>query len=271
MPERYKHPPLAELVAELRWGSGNIMPTAQQSPVLLVAAGQYEEFFMRFGSKVGAHGYERVERIVPPGFPTMPFQAIYRFRQKQQTKGTTLYQVGPGMFSVNITPPYHSWREFRPVVAKGVSVLLEPETRNASEANQPFSNAILRYINSFDDRFTQGHSIPTFVRDVLGFKIELPSAVLNELAPDKEVKPYLQLAIPLRSGQQMSMLLAEGTVSGAQTVIMDITVSLEAPIPPTEVDVMAVFDAAHDVIHRVFVGTTTNLSSIMEPIEGEVT
>jgi hypothetical protein len=29
----------------------------------------------------------------------MPNQAVYRFRQKQQVAGTTLYQIGSGVFS----------------------------------------------------------------------------------------------------------------------------------------------------------------------------
>ena len=267
MAERYKHPPLVELVAELRWGSGGAVATGQSpgaNPIIL-ATGQYEEFFMRFGSKVGAHGYDLIERIVPPGFPAMPFQAVYRFRQKQQTAGTTVYQVGAGVFSANITPPYQSWEQFRPVVEKGVTVLLE--TRNAPEHQQSFSNASLRYINAFSAKFTQGLSTAAFVRDILGFKIELPRHLRDEIAPEKDAKPFLQLAIPLASGQQMALMLAEGIVGGEQAVVMDIMVNTEAPIQPREADVMAAFDSSREVIHRLFVGATEKLSPIMEPIK----
>jgi hypothetical protein len=65
----------------------------------------------------------------------------------------------------------------------------------------------------------------------------------------------------------MTLMLAEGTVSGEQAVLMDITVSTEREIPAKEADVMAAFDGAHDIIHRVFVGTAAKLSSVMEPIE----
>jgi uncharacterized protein (TIGR04255 family) len=175
MAERYRHPPLIELIAELRWGSP--LPTTQPPGGFLLGTGLHEEFFMRFGSRAGALGYERVERLVPPGFPAVPFQAIYRFRKKEPEEGTTVYQVGAGVFSANITPPYHSWREFRPVVEEGVRILLE--TRNPSEKEMPFTSASLRYIDAFGNKFTEGRSTGAFIRDVLGFVVEPPAAVLR--------------------------------------------------------------------------------------------
>ena len=80
--------------------------------------------------------------------------------------------------------------------------------------------------------------------------------MLAEMAPGAEVKPLLQLAIPLKSGKQIDLVLAEGVVAGEQAVIMDVSVLHETAIPPNSKDVMASFDAAHDAIHRVFVGVT---------------
>lgn len=270
MSERFKNPPLVELVAELRWGSGGIVagpPGAGQ--VVMVTAGQYEEFFMKFGSKIGTLGYERIERIIPPGFPAPAFQATYRFRKKQPEQGTTIYQVGGGVFSANITPPYHSWEQFRPVVEQGVECLLE--TRNTSELQTPFAPAILRYIDAFGSKFTEGRSVASFIQDTLGFKVSLPESLRSEMAPNAEAKPLLQLAIPLKSRQQMNLVLAEGIVAGEQAIVMDVSVLHETAIPPNTKDVMASFDTAHDSIHRVFVGVTQKLFPIMEPIEGEAT
>jgi uncharacterized protein (TIGR04255 family) len=264
MDERYRHPPLVELIAELRWGS----PIPSRQPPFLLPTGSHEEFFMRFGSKAGVLGYERVERLVPPGFPpVVPFQPIYRFRKKESEQGTTLYQVGAGMFSANITPPYQSWQEFKPVVEEGVNILLE--TRNSAEKELSFTSANLRYINAFGSKFTEGRPTATFMRDVLGFAINPPAAVRDEIAPNAEARPSLQLLIPLKSGQQMSLRLAEGLVAGEEAVVMDITVSSETPIPATIADAMARFEAAHEVVHRIFMGTTKKLFHIMEPIEGD--
>lgn len=267
MADRYKNAPLVELVAEVRWGTGGVVgaPPQGAGPVM-VATGQYEEFFMRFGSRLGTLGYDRIERLVPPGFPTLPFQTIYRFRktEQEQGQGTTLYQVGAGVFSANITPPYHSWKQFRPVVEKGIELLLE--TRNAAEQNVPFDISNLRYINAFGDKFTKGLSVAKFVQEVLGFKIELPIAVRNEASPNSEIKPLFQLSIPLKIQQQMSLFLTEGIVHGLPAIVMDLTVTNDTSIKPIKGDVMTSFDMARQVIHNVFVGITKELSPIMEPV-----
>jgi uncharacterized protein (TIGR04255 family) len=269
MPKRFKNPPLVELAAELRWGSGGAaaMPQAQ-GQVIVLSPGQFEEFFMRFGSGVGALGYDRVERIVPPGFPTPPFQATYRFRRKEQEQeqGTTLYQVGGGVFTANITRPYHSWQHFRPVVERGTECLLN--TRNPSEKEMPFAPAILRYIDAFSSKFTEGRTAATFLQDVLGFTIELPKALRSEMAAGADVKAVLQFSLPLQSGQQMNLALGEGMIGGEQALVMDISVLTETPIAANVSDIMAAFDASHDVIHRIFVGMTQKLFHIMEPVEG---
>ena len=267
MSERYRYPPVVELIAELRWGSP--LPAAQSRNAFVLAGGTHEEFFMRFGTRVGALGYEQVERIVPPGFPSLPFQAIYRFRKKAPEQGTTLYQVGTDVFSANITPPYHSWEQFRPVIEEGVLILLE--TRNPAEKELSFGSASLRYIDAFGKQFTEGRSPAVFIKDVLGFELQLPAAVCDEVAPSAEIRPSIQLQIPLKSGQQMSFALGEGSVSGEEAIVMDLTVSSEGSISPNISDTMKIFHSAHDVCHRVFVGTTRKLSHIMQLIEGEET
>jgi uncharacterized protein (TIGR04255 family) len=271
MRERFKNPPLVELIAELRWGSsGGVLSAAQPqgaAPILLALTGQHEEFFMRFGSKAGAVGYDLVERVLPQGFPAMPFQVVYRFRKKGQEQGTTLYQVGAGIFSANSTPPYRFWDDFKPVLEQGLQLLLE--TRNPSEREMSFTGASLRYINAFGDKFTEGRSMAVFIRDVLGFVVEPPAPIQDEMPPDKELKPSLQLLIPLQPGQDMVLRLTDGLVSGEQAVIMDLTVSKAAHTQPRERDLMAVFDTAHEVAHRVFVGITKKLFDKMELIEGD--
>jgi uncharacterized protein (TIGR04255 family) len=272
MRERFRHPPLVELIAELRW-SGVRVPAGQPQgagPILMALSSQHEEFFMRFGSRAGAIGYDLIERIIPHGLPALPFQqAIYRFRRKDQEQGTSVYQVGAGIFSANITPPYRFWADFKPVLERGVELLLE--TRNPTEKDTPFTSARVRYVNAFGSRFTEGRSTAAFMRDVLGFVVETPPPIRDEMASDKEANPSLQLIIPLKSGLQMTLILIEGLVRGQQAVIMDLTVSNEAHTQPSKTPVMAIFETAHEVAHRVFVGTTKKLAHIMELIEGDET
>ncbi|HTV46161.1 MAG TPA: TIGR04255 family protein [Stellaceae bacterium] len=268
MPERYRHPPLVELIAELRWGSP--FPGGQsQGAVFMAATGSHEEFFMRFGLKAGLLGYERAERLLPPGFAAMPFQAIYRFRKKTPEEGTSLYHIGTGVFSANITPPYDSWQQFKPIVENGVGVLLE--TRIPAEKTMPFTSASLRYLNAFGSKFMEGQSVASFVKNVLGLRVELPTSVQNEVSPNNEARASFQLNMPLKSGQQMTLSVGEGLVAGEQAAVMDLTVGTRTITPPTQSDVMAVLDTANEVAHRVFINVTKGLSEKMEPIKGDQT
>ncbi|MGH7102884.1 MAG: TIGR04255 family protein [Acetobacteraceae bacterium] len=268
MSERFQKPPLTELVAELRWSTGmSTVGPSGPGPIFMLAAAQYEDFFTRIGAKVALLGYERIERLVPPGFLSAPFQVVYRFRKKAPEEGTSIYQVGGGVFTANITPPYRSWAQFRPIVEQGVACLLE--TRNASEREAPFTSAGLRYINAFGPRYTEGRSAGSFVQDVLGLRVSLPEALRSELADDAEMKLLLQLSTPLKSRQQLNLVAAEGIVAGSGAVILDLHAVSETSIAPEKQQLMASFDLAHQAIHRVFVGLTTNISRLMEPIEEE--
>jgi uncharacterized protein (TIGR04255 family) len=272
MIDRFENAPLVELAAEVRWGTGGVVGQApkgfpgnpQGAGAVMVAAGQYEDFFMRIGSKAGALGFDLSERVMPPGFPQLPFQTIYRFRKKAQQHGTTLYQVGAGVFSINITPPYQSWKLFRPVVDQGIELLLE--ARNQDEQPMPIVRTSLRYINSFDDQFVKGLTFARFVQDVLGFKMSFPESLRNEVAPDAEIQPFLQLHVPLKVDQKMAIVIAEGFIAGQKTIVMDISVVNDAQIKPTKSDVMVSFDNARDAIHNVFVGMTGALFDVMKPV-----
>ena len=260
MPVRFAKPPIVELVAEVRWQvtEGVALPAG---PVPLIAM-QPEEFFMQVGSKVAARGFTRVERMVPPGFPSPAFQAVYRFRRDTETEGSTMYQVGSGIFTANITPPYHSWDRFRPVVSEGIGLLLEAR----GEADKPsFTQATLRYIDLFGEEYTTGRSSLGFMREALGFVVEVPPALQREVALQEEIRPALQFSAPLRTGQTLVVNVGQGFVNNEPGLIMDTTVSSPGPIEGTVAAVMTALDAAHDVIHRSFIEITRPLHALMQP------
>jgi uncharacterized protein (TIGR04255 family) len=263
MPSRFAKIPLVELVAEARWGS---VPTVAHpfAPSLQFIAAPPEEFFMRFGALVAARGYTRVERIVPPGFPSPAFQPVYRFRQDSGAQGTTLYQLGANVFSANITPPYHSWNQFRPIVLQGFENLLAARPQ---DDNSEFQFVSLRYIDRFTQEWTQGKSSGQFVKEVLGFQSDPPEALKVEVEPGREINVSMQFALDLRGGQHMAINLAESIFENAPATMMDTSVWRPGPIAPNVTDIVAALDAAHDVIHRSFIEITAPLHDIMQPID----
>lgn len=260
----FKNPPLVELIAELRWGFPIPTQVTGVGAILIstLSANQYEEFFMRFGSKVAAAGFSRFERIVPPGFPFLPYQPVYRYRYVSEDQGVKLYQLGSGIFSANITPPYQSWEHFKPVVAQGVEMLLE--SLSDEQKNQPFVAASLRYIDAFKDDLTQERSIRDFMADVLDIKVSLPEAITRHAPASSSIEPLLQLTIPVSSGF-LNLTVANGAFNNERAIIMDTTVSTTQGLQPTKEEIMSVFDNAHHLIHELFIGLTKPLEELMKP------
>lgn len=251
---RFTRPPLVELIAELQWGQ----------PALMLPSTRAEEIFMNFGAKVAARGYTRLERVVPAGFPLPSHQVVYRYRKDASTNDPSLYQLGTGVFSANITPPYTSWTDFRAIVLDGITTFLS--CRTADENQQPFVRAVLQYINSFTDHFTGKHTPISFIQDVLGFTIKLPSAISARADATRPVTPSLQFVVPLTKTTTMQLQIAPGLLqSGQQTLMMNISIVSEVALEALPDVLMTAFDAAHDVIHQTFVEMTTPIADVMQP------
>jgi uncharacterized protein (TIGR04255 family) len=269
---RFETAPLVELIAEVRWG-GPAAPLAGSASMMPFAgigtpSARDEEFFMTFGGKASPAGYGRVERLIPPGFPVPPFQVVYRFRKSQpEQQGTTVYQIGPGIFPANITPPYRSWDEFRPVVRQGVELLLA--SRSEDQKELPLHSVSLRYIDSYGKQFTAGEPLSSFLKDKLGFAVELPPALADAISKYEDVKFTSQLRAPLKVGQQIRINIGDGFVNNEPTIVVDTTIVAEHTIAPTIDEAMTSFERAHEVHRDVFVGISKKLHHIMKPVREE--
>lgn len=256
----FENPPLLEIIAELRWAA----PLAAQGiplPVMPEQGAPYDGAFMSFAAKVGALGYERVERLVPYGFPLMPHEPTVRLRPKAGVQDSTLFQIGPNMFSANATPPYKSWDEFSPKVKQGVNALFE--SRIEKDISSPVFVS-LRYIDAFRDDLTKGKPSIDFLSEALGIRLEINDAISGQCVADKKITPSLQLVVPISFGT-MTVSFAEGQVDQSAAIIMDTTVALKNPIEPNVELVMNGFGQARQVIHDVFVKLTKNIDHLMKP------
>lgn len=263
---RFENPPLIEILAELRW---NLQGVQQQAGgALSIPArltGDQEEFFMRFGGAIASDGCNRIERIVPPQFPSVPGQVVYRFRH-QDPAIPTLYQIGAGVFSANSTPPYKTWEEFKPFALAGVSKLLS--VRSQSDRDVNFSSVSLRYIDAFKGDLLDDFPTRSFLSEILGITIELPKALVPDETKPELVKPHLNLAIPI-GDFQLTFVIGEGVISNESAILMDTIVSTTNETNPSIDDVEKALSYAHDVIHNIFVGLTEKLHPKMGLIRSE--
>jgi uncharacterized protein (TIGR04255 family) len=266
----FKNSPLIEIIAEIRWdlpwvNHASVQDIDSVVPMPSLLANQHEEFYMRFGSKVAAAGFQRIERLVPPNFPQLPYQPVYRFRHNagDEEKGARLYQLGAGLFSVNATPPYKSWAEFQPMVSVGVDALLQ--SLSDSEEFNTFNSLSLRYIDAFKEELTDGRTIAEFMDD-LGFQINMPEAITRHASNLAQIQPLLQLTIPVVIGQ-LNISIAEGVISNEPAFIMDTMASNTAEIGCSKEEIMAAFEQTHSLMHSIFFDLTKPLHKHMQPEE----
>jgi len=256
-------------VAELRWGQQPAMVQAQQPPGVQVPfmamnSSRLDEFFMRLGGEVYQKGFQRAERLVPPNFPMMLFQPVFRYRKSTETDGSALYQAGPGLFSANAIPPYRTWDEFSPVVQNGIDALLK--ARDEAERKLPFTSVSLRYIDAFGPELTEGRDIELFIREVFGISVTLPVGLSKLVAAGQKVKPLLQLALPLAKSMSMNVMIGEGMVNNEVAIIMDTTVATSEEVSADSNSVMEALHAARAVIHEMFFDLTAPIQPLMQPV-----
>jgi uncharacterized protein (TIGR04255 family) len=272
----FANPPLVELIAELRWVPASVpLPAQPQNGVNQLFQGgvaipiplplpHLEESFSRFSNEAAAKGFGISERLMPVGFPYLPFTVVYRFRKPPATSEKYLYQIGAGLFSANALPPYRDWETFRPIVREGIEALLA--SRHPTE-NTPFTVAILRYIDLFSEEFTEGQQSFQFMNDVLGLKLELPNTLKQQVVDVNGVRSGIQLSMPLADGLAMNINLQDGVAGGKPGILMSTEVLTTQPTAPEISLVMGTLERAHDSIRATFLGLTEKLRAKMRPAE----
>lgn len=264
MSKTFEKAPLVEIVAEMRWNPQLIGRQDASSVMLAMNSSEFDEFFMRFGGEVYQQGFQLAERLIPPGFPMVLSQPVYRFRQSTGVSTPVLYQVGVGLFSANAIPPYKSWDTFSPMVEVGVDALLK--TRTETERDTPFSSVSLRYINAFGPPLTERRDVGAFLSDVLNIHVSLPAGLTKHIQTGKRPKPSLKFFLPLEEQLTMIISVGEGTVNNESAIVMDTTVATIVDVPADKAAIMRAFNLAQDVIHSVFFDLTKPIEKLMQPI-----
>lgn len=263
--------PLAEIIVEVKWADPSAFTFTGAPGQLSVAqpSNAVDEFFMRFGGAAYAAGFKQAERLVPPGFPSMVGQVVYRYRPpanfENELARSALLQVGPGVFTANAVPPYKSWTEFSPLVRTGLDALVE--TRPERERTSDFTSVSLRYMDAFTSDF-RGERTHAELLEALGFRVEIPSALKKLLRAGEAPQHVIQFSMPVANNMSLAVSIGRGHFNGSDALIMSTGVTTDGPVRPTVDDVMAQLNIARDMIHGSFVELTGELHGVMKPMEG---
>jgi uncharacterized protein (TIGR04255 family) len=213
----------------------------------------FSDFRISFGEGAKKLGYKSIEQVIPPQVPLelVAHQATNRFRTEQNK--WPLLQIGPGVFTANIVPPYRGWKDFRPTVADGVNLLYQ--TYPIKEKYFFISHILLRYVNVFTDEHGVT-SISQFLRDELGLTAALPNALLRHVNGNlDDVKQSGQISMKLKSPPNASGVVewSEGAINNKQGVVMQFMVrtDLNRSLNGSG-EVLPLLDESRDVINDWF-------------------
>ncbi len=204
------------------------------------------------------------------GWPYPAHIPVLRFRHPGSNgkEEPTLYQIGAGLFSSHALPPYDTWDKFKPVIKKGLEILLK--SRPSDEQKSKFITITLRYIDRFTGNLT-GNVLPRdFIERVLNVRLLLPTALTNETADEATINPSIQLKVPLKSGLLMSLGINAANDSIDAGILMDTSVVTQASTASDAESAMRVLEVAHDSIRHVFLGLTSPITAKMEPEQNNV-
>ncbi|MFY1903293.1 TIGR04255 family protein [Achromobacter xylosoxidans] len=256
----YENSPLIELIADVRWGGGELLQPLRDPIAAMqfqALQSEHEERFMRFGNRVASEGYSRVERVVPPGAPVPAHQAVYRYRH-QDIQNPSLYQLGPQVFTANITQPYQSWDSFKPVVAKGLDLFLQTAPQVAGMRGV----VTLQYIDAFGHGLTAGKSAYEFLQE-LGFGVQVPPVFGKKMSAPRSTRMNAAYVFPIAVNTQANIRVGDGLVQSGPVVMLDTAIHTSDVGLRNVDDIMRVLDAAHDIIHAAFVEMAKPLEPLM--------
>ena len=205
----FENAPLIEIIAELRWLPIGVQTAPPGQVQITIGGADPDAFLLSFGRRPEVAAFTVAEKLVPSGFPPVWQQVVWRFRNPS-SEGALL-QVGPGIFTANALQPYKRWSEFRPTVAQGVKALLA--SRPPQEKDQPLTGLTLRYINGFSPEIMGGLTPAAFMRDILGFSVDPPSALKSLDVGGSASSTSVNLLIPVaNTSKKMAVQVGDGTI-----------------------------------------------------------
>lgn len=187
--------PLQEVIFEVRW-EADVDPATgvPHDKEFLMAAGR---FHVHVESEFGhVDNRQPLYEMAPQAFMG---QAVRQYRPGQGQ--WPLFQLGPGVFTVNDTHKDYDWRgKFSPLIAKGLDRL-----EKAYEGSLPYSQAALRYIDAVNVKDYDFSDWASFIPDHLNFGF---TNGFDSGAVPQDVSFQQLFALP--DGSQLHLNIASG-------------------------------------------------------------
>lgn len=241
----YKNAPLIEVLAEIHW---------ELIPVSSIPGGQLDPYAPVLREKFGAwarrEGFHFQEQLVPSEMPSelMPHKPFQRFRR--QANEWPLYQIGPGIFTANIVPPYLGWSAFRDHLRNGLQSLY---------ASYPSSGELLRikrwelqYIDAFTSSLRM-HNYSDFIQAELSVRQPLPCSFTTQHCEQLVTTFESTFECKNEVAHNGVIKLGPGKLSDQDAAVLQLSVRSRSPEGNVDVDrTLQWFDKAHLILRSWF-------------------
>lgn len=248
----YSNAPLIEVIAEIRGALQPLgaLPGASVDPY-------FEDTSQELVGVARNLGFGAVETLIPPEVPRelLAYQPILRFRRKPGQ--WPLFQIGPGVFSINIAPPYAGWSSFRPTLQSAIEAFVQ--SYPAAGKLLKITNISLRYMDAFTA--AHGRRRPAeFLTTGFGITVGMPDAVRRKLElMDEPEMVSVEMAYQLPTGASLRIKAFPGVKDNAEATIMELICFQESPSSKNEgAELVKWFDDAHAILSNTFETLTTD-------------
>ena len=216
MSTQLQNPPLIEALLEIKWVLQKKGPDTFEDPGYKLASGR---LFDRVKEKFGF-----VKNLPITFIPEELTAYAVRNQFRSEENGWPLVQIGPGVATVNIAPPY-SWSKFKSSVNFFIPRLYNSYigvVPGEPDYKLQLNSAIIRYINGIEYEWESGNTLE-FLRDYLHTDIKLPSklnAVSQETAP---ANLSFQIGYPVSEPKgQIIIRFSTGTVGQVKGIVLEL-------------------------------------------------
>jgi len=260
--EIFQNAPLIEMIAEVRW---------RLTPIASIPNGGIDPFYdilkQSLIKNTSNFGYPVIQEIVPPEIPRelLAGTATTQFRKK--AGAWPLFQLGPGLFTVNITENYTGWTGcFREEVSLGIKSLYE-----AHPAPKMLQITSIKLIAI--DAFSAEHGFRNYLEYSEGFLDlgrVLPKNFVNQYAIEDEsfeVNSETKFQLKDLKDSIARVNISSGKKNNERALILQTAIESNKKLDTAET-VMNWFDEAH-LVHRSMFRSflTEQLKQALDPVE----
>lgn len=203
--------PLTEVVFELRWG----LKGGQDIPAAFWSDPGYTVLADNFASEADKQGLVYIQNM-SQGKQLAAHSIGLRF-SKSENDLFPMWQIGPGIFAANHSAAY-DWTAYKKLILDGSKALFSSYPKMKTFSLKP-AYLELRYIDSFDSRYTTNYDVAKFINEKTSMDIVFPAA-FGDLPIKKLSSSLLQFEFPVSNMKDTVFCIKIGNAKKDETDII---------------------------------------------------